>query len=300
MSKRVFPALIAVSLVAACGGNPFQDDPGSDGGSPDTSVGSVYGDDLNNADLTMNSMVYDPDSNEIVVNNIPFDGATAANGQAVYAQVGTLPGGFGRYENTAGRLEYYAVFRRSASGAVEGGAFATNEYVRFGIGGAAAKRAAGAIALPSSGEFTFTGEYAAVRVFDSASGVGSPQYVTGTSTILVDFGDFDGVGAILGTVENRQVLDVNGAPIGAMDDYVSLALGDIDRATGTVDGGGATGRELVGGAVVSTGDWSAVFGGANANEIAGIVVLEGTVDDIGGTGGMRETGVIIALDPSRP
>ncbi len=294
MFSRVLPILIAAGLLTGCGGNPFQDDPGSDGGAADTATGSVYGGAMN-SDLVMNSMVYDPATDEIVVNNIPFDGATAANGQATYARTGSLPGGFGRYENTAGADQYYAVFRRSASGAVEGGAFATAGYVSFGYGGAAAKRVAGNVTLPSSGEYTFTGEYAAVRVFDSASGINLPQYVTGTAEIDVDFGDFDGIGAIIGTVTGRQVYDVNGAPLGVMQDYISLALGDVDRTDGTIDGGGASIRTLVGATETASGDWSGVFGGVNGTEIAGIVVVEGTANDVGGSGQMRETGVIIAL-----
>ncbi|MCB6178878.1 hypothetical protein LHP98_12150 [Rhodobacter sp. Har01] len=295
MSKRGFTVLALLSMLAGCGGNPFvnQEDPGADGGTPDTTPGSVYGDDLND-DLVMNSMVYDPDGNVIVVNNIPFDGATAANGQAEYEQTGTLPGDFGRYENVAGANRYFAVFRRSGTGAVEAGAFGTTAFVDFGLGGAAAKRLATSVSLPNSGEYTFTGEYAAIRIFDSASGINTPQYVTGAAEIDIDFGDFDGIGAILGTVSGRQVYDSAGAPLGVMDDYISLALGNVDRSNGTIDGGGASLRETSTGSIIASGDWSGVIGGTNGTELAGIVVLEGAVDDAGGTGNMRETGVIIA------
>ena len=295
MSQRISLVLVLSALLAGCGGNPFgnADDPGSDGGSADTAAGSVYGEDMND-DLVMNSMVYDPDANVIVVNNIPFDGATAANGQAEYAQTGTLPGDFGRYENVAGANQYFAVFRRSGTGAVEGGAFGTTAYVDFGLGGAAAKRLAASVSLPNAGEYTFTGEYAAIRIFDSASGITEPQYVTGAAEIDIDFGDFDGVGAILGTVTGRQVYDSTGAPLGVMDDYISLALGDVDRSNGTIDGGGASSRDNSTGSVIASGDWSGVIGGTNGTELAGIVVLEGAVADAGGSGNMRETGVIIA------
>ncbi len=297
MVSRALPAMVLALFCAGCGGNPFnkEEDPGADGGAADTSAGAVYGKDMN-SQLTMNSMVYDADSNQIVVNNLPFDGATAPNGQAIYTQTGSLPGSpFNRYENVAGADSYYAVFRRSDSGAVEAGAFATTSYVDFGYGGAAAKRNTAGVTLPGSGEYTFTGDYAAVRVFDAASGINAPQYVTGTTRIDVDFGDFDTVGAIIGTVANREVFDVNGTSLGVMDDYVALSLGTGDPTTGRIDGGGASLREIAGAGLIATGDWSGVFGGTNGTEIAGIVVLEGAVDDVGGTGNMRETGVLIAV-----
>ena len=98
-------AIAALMGLSACGGNPWVEE---DGGESDASGGAVYGAAMN-GDLTMNSMVYDPDTNELIVNNIPFDGAGAANGQATYAQTGTLPNsGFARYENTEGDIAYFA------------------------------------------------------------------------------------------------------------------------------------------------------------------------------------------------
>lgn len=294
MKTRIFPAMLVASLLAGCGGNPFVTQTGEDDGEADTATGSVYGDDIS-SDLTMDSMVYDASADELVVNNIPFDGATASNGQAVYARTGSLPGSFGRYENVAGADRYYAVFRRSASGGVEAGAVGTASYVSYGYGGVAAKRLTPSITLPGSGEYTFTGQYAAVRVFDSASGIDAPQYVTGSAAIDIDFGDFDGVGAIIGRVTGRQVFDSNGAPMGVMNDYIALALGDVDLTDATIDGGGATSYDLTTRTPLASGDWAGVLGGPNGQELAGIVVLEGTVDDAGGTGNMRESGVIIAV-----
>lgn len=178
VKRTMLVAAVGVTAVlSGCsGGNPFTGDP--DTGSGDTSGNAIYGSGLN-SELTMNSMAYDAANDQLVVNNIPFDGATAGNGQAVYARQGGLGAtGFGRYENVAGELDYYAVFRRSDSGAVEGGAFQTNDYVTPGPGGAAVRRS-GSVNLPDTGEYTFTGEYAAVRSFTaSATAPVDVQYPT--------------------------------------------------------------------------------------------------------------------------
>lgn len=288
-------ALVSMLAMAGCDGNPWAGE-----GEGDTSPGAVYGADMNE-DLTMNSMVYDPLTDELVVNNIPFDGASAPNGQARYVNTGAVPGtSFSRYENVEGDLAYYAVFRRSTSGAVEGGAFATSGYINFGIGGAGAKRSTATVDLPESGEYTFTGEYAAVRVFENAPGMPTtPQLVSGTVRVSLDFGDYDNVGAIVGVINNRQLYDINGTPLGPMDDFITLAMSEIDRDTGTIVAGGAKGISYDTAEELTSGQWTAILGGPNGTEIAGIIVVEGAAGDVpldgSDPGTVRETGVLIAV-----
>lgn len=296
MAVRV-PAILGVmAFVAGCGGSPWADE---DQGEGDTSGAAVYGASMNE-DLTMDSMVYDPETDEIVVNNIPFDGATAENGQARYARAGALgTSSFARYENVAGQMAYFAVFRRSDSGAVEAGAFGTSSYIDFGIGGAGARRSTETVNLPSTGEYTFTGEYAAVRVYENAVGAPSlPHYVTGDVTIALDFGDFDATGAIVGVIDNRTLYDNDGSEIGPMDDFVSLAMSEIDLETGKITDGVAKGVSLATTEELTSGQWSAILGGDGGTEIAGILVLEGDATDPPADGSdpfqVRETGVLIA------
>jgi hypothetical protein len=243
----------------------------------------------------MNSMAYDATNDQLIVNNIPFDGATAGNGEAVYARQGGLGAtGFGRYENVAGELNYFAVFRRSDSGAVEGGAFQTGDYVTPGPGGAAVRRN-GSVNLPSSGEYTFTGEYAAVRSFNASSTAPvDVQYVTGHSRLAIDFGDYDGVGAVIGTITGRELYDSDGTLIGPMDDYVTFAAGEIDRENGKINGGTVSNRDAS--SELGSGSWSAVIGGPNGTEVAGIIVFEGEGARANGDT-MRETGILIATRP---
>lgn len=294
-------APLALLLLAACGGNPLGT-PG-DGGDPDTSDGSIFGTDINES-LTLNSLRYDDQADELVINNVPFDGDSGPDQQARYVRTGSLPNGFGLYESLetaeTGRRQYYAVFRRSDSGEAQAGAVGTNEYVDFGFGGVTAQRTRASINLPSRGEYVYTGEYAAVRIFDERQpGAPSPgvQYITGTAELEVDVLDFDETGAIEGLIFNRELFDVNGNPLGSLNDFISLATAEIDRDTRTIGQSSAFGLTLdASRAQITSGDWAGVFAGPNGEEIAGIVVLEGTTGTATGSGTVRETGVFVTRD----
>jgi hypothetical protein len=296
-------APIALFLLAGCDGNPIGAGSNNGGGDPDTSDGSVYATELN-ADLTMNSLRYDADADELIVNNIPFDGDSGPDGQARYVRAGSLPNGFNRYESIetaeTGRRQYYAVFRQSASGQAQVGAVGTNEYVDFGFGGATAQRTRASINLPSRGEYVYTGEYAAVRIYnETLPGAPSPgvQYITGTANLEVDILDFDETGAIEGRIFDRVLYDINGNQLGLLNDDIALATASIDAETRTILSSTATGRELVPGLPgITSGNWSGVFAGPNGEEIAGIVVLEGTTGTATGSGSVRETGVFVTRD----
>lgn len=297
-------APLALVLLAACDGNPFVDTPGSDGGDPDPDTGTsaLYGTEIEE-DLTMNSLEYDEANDELIVNNIPFDGNSATNGQARYVRVGGLgASAFARYESVetaeTGRRQYYAVFRRSTSGEAQAAAIATDEYVGFGFGGVTAQRTRASINMPGEGEYVYTGEYAAVRAFDEsqAGAPGSVQYVTGTVELDVDIADFDVTGAVEGIIRNRTLFDENGNQIGALGEFLSLATGEIDFELEQITQSTAALFPSGGGEALASGSWAGVFAGPDGNEIAGIVILEGTVTEDGDSGTYRETGVFTAVD----
>ncbi len=298
-------APLALFLLAACDGNPIgagNGGGGDDGGDPDTAVGSIYGDALEVEELTANSVAYDETRDELVINNIPFDGISADNGQAAYVRTGTLPNGFGRYESVetgeTGRRQYYAVFRRSASGFAQAAAVGTDSYVDFGFGGVTAQRTNASIRLPGGGEYVYTGEYAAVVTYDKTQ-PGSPggiQYITGDVEMDVDIRDFDETGAVEGIIFNRTLYAQDGTEIGPLDNFISLATGEIDPEARSVLSSTATAFTFGGGTQVSTGNWAAVFAGPDGEEIAGIVVLEGAISTAPGSGTTRETGVFLTQD----
>ncbi len=299
--NRPVLALCATLAVAACGEgtNPLTDPrhpgPENPGTGEDTRPGAIYGFGLD-PDLSMNSLRYDAATDEIIINNIPFDGPDGRYGRA-----GTLPNGFGRYESrqtlTTGRRQYYAVFRRSDSGFAQAGAAASPDYVRFGFGGVTAQRSNARVRMPNEGEYVYTGEYAAVRVFDLSrdGAVDGAQYITGQAQLDVDIRDFDVVGAVEGVIVNRMLFDSDGNLLGVLDDYISLATAEIDFANQTIRPSAASGISFADSEAITTGDWAGVFAGPDGKEVAGIVILTGTTGSDPDSGTVRETGVFIAI-----
>jgi hypothetical protein len=296
-------APLALVLLAACDGNPFVDPPVDEGDpDPETGTSALYGTEIEE-ELTMNNLDYDEANDELIVNNIPFDGTSAANGQARYVNVGGLgASAFARYESIetaeTGRRQYYAVFRRSDSGFAQAAAIATDEYISFGFGGVTAQRSTASISVPGQGEYVYTGEYAAVRAFDESQegAPGGVQYVTGNVQLDVDVADFDVTGAVEGIISNRTLFDEDGNQIGTLGDFVSLATAEIDFDLDQITQSTAVAFSPADGETIATGNWAGIFAGPNGQEIAGIVILEGTVtaDDASGT--YRETGVFTAVD----
>lgn len=274
--------LAAAALVAACDGNPFGVIISEGGG--DTSEDGVYLDD-ENPSLTLNNISYDPATDTLTLNNIPFDdpnnrydriaGTAFANNFNAY-QSNPAPG--------TNEVQYFAIFRRSASGNTQVAAAGTTEYVDFGYGGAGAQRLGSNPNLPSSGIYSYNGEYGAVRTTLNP-GANTLQYVTGDVALAVDFDDFDGTGAVGGTIQNRILYDTTGAPVGALAGFISLTDTDIDFNTDTIKT--ATATEFDGaGTQTGTGNWEGVFAGPGGNEIAGILFVD--------SANVRETGGFVA------
>lgn len=286
-------------------------DPDADA-DPDTLLSSEL--DGADADLTVNEMSFDPATGELVFNNLPFDSNIAVAGENVYTRnagpSAALAGtGFDAYRNAAGPnagSQYFAVFRRSASGFSEVGTVGSDRYLSFGFGGAVAQRLNGDGSLPAGNDsYIFTGEYAAVRtVVDEATGT-RIEYVSGVSLIDVDIQDFDVSGAVEGLIVSREFFDANGVNIGDLSraDFLSLATAKINFDTWTISSSDAVAVRSDGESTQS-GTWSGLFAGPNGEEVVGIVVVEGQgpvgIDPATGeflTEEVREAGGFIATRP---
>jgi hypothetical protein len=291
------PGLVLCFAMASCGsGTPFNGKTVEEGPA-DFAPGTVYLT-QDNESLTANSISYDADKDELTINNIPFDDPN--NTYIRIQNTNFQNSGFGAYQSDpepgSNEFRYFAVFRRSDSGLSQAAATTSNEYVDFGFGGAGATRVSGATSVPTTGIYSYSGEYAAVRVVrsvdDDAATVDALYYVTGGMEMTADFGDFDEVGAVGGVVRNRILYDSAGQVLGALDGIISFANSEIDRTDGTIASGLAV--EVQGGTQVpngsyqggtagASGNWSGVFAGPGAEEIAGIVFVEsGTVREVGG------------------
>ncbi|WP_299922698.1 hypothetical protein [uncultured Pelagimonas sp.] len=296
---RNLVALACAGVLAACasgeGSNPITDlDPDDttlidenttpdepttgDGDGEDSS--NVFGDSLNNDRLTANEMSFDADTGELVLNNMPFDGD-----DNIYEVDKTISDNFGSsnfnvYRNASGPASYFAVFRVSDSGYSQVGTAGTESYVSFGYGAAAAQRLSGSGALPDDQQtYVFTGEYAAVRtVIDPDSG-SIMQYVSGTATLRVDTEDFDDTGVVGGYIADRSFFDANGVQISDLDgvgDFITLTDTDINFDNWTIASADATVYTDNGTTAGASGSWDGLFAGPNGEEIAGVVVVEGS------------------------
>ena len=297
--KLVAPGLVLCLAMAGCGdGVPFNQP--EDEGPADTAIGSAYLTE-ENENLTANNISYDPETDELTINNIPFDDP---NNTYVNIPSANFTTGFRAYQSDpepgSNEFQYFAVFRRSDSGLSQVAATQSNEYIQFGFGGAGAQRIQGNTNLPETGIYSYTGDYAAVRVVRSQDendvAVEELYLVKGGMEMTADFGDFDAEdnvrGAVGGVVRNRTIYTRSGELIGDLDGIISFANSDISLEDGTIapndavelQGGVQTLNDgYQGGEVTATGRWNGVFAGPGGEEIAGIVFVQGgEVREIGG------------------
>lgn len=275
---RSFQAMTVAVCLAGCGdGNPFTD---TEEDAPDTDPGSVYFDDQSDR-LVVNNIGYDPATDQVIINNIPFD-----DPQNRYDRIPTeaFANNFDAYESNpapgTNEIQYFAVFRQTSNSQVA--AAGTGEYVDFGYSGAGAQRLSGRPILPTTGIYSYNGEYAAVRTTLSPSTGNTVEYVTGDVAMSVDFDDFDNTGAVGGVIGNRIVYDTTGAALGPLAGFITLRDTDIDFTNQTIVEAEAIAFDGTG-TSVGTGNWSGIFAGPNGEEIAGIVFVDSsTVREVGG------------------
>lgn len=286
---RKFVCFAVLASLMACGdGNPFTEEEDT---SEDKKVTNHhYGEELN-SDLTMNNLRYDRARDELVINNLPFDGADGRYTRNAAKDIGN---GFGVYESTrpaGSRIGYYAVFRRAGTGNAQASAVATNRYAAYGFGGATAQRLNSNTALPREGEYVFTGQYAAIRIAGESF---QEQYVTGRAYMEIDIKDFDTTGAVEGIISRRKLYDRDGNFVENMTDYVSLATASINFENKSTGSSTATIFDI-GGKKEASGKWKGVFAGPNGREMAGILVVESTAT-AGSADAYRETGAFLTKE----
>lgn len=272
---RLLATASICSMLAACDGEqPFlygedldlSTDP-IDPTDPNTSVNNLFAFDRN-AGLTMNSVEYDAENDELVINNLPFDGP---DGRYDFMQ--TLGAGKAyesRQTATTGLVKHYAVFIKSEH--IEAAAAAGANWRNYGYGGANINR--DSFSLPDNGEYVFLGDYSGVRTFDDRTGL---ELVSGDVEMILDVNDFDPVagiqGAIVGTVSNRVITPLDGrAPLPTGN--IGLVLVEFSTADGTFKDGGVV-STLADGSAGGSGSYSGFLAGDNGTDIGAHVVMTG-------------------------
>ena len=317
--RRYIYVLAAASLVAGCDGNPFitaedtdttpdtttpdTTTPETDGGTPivgdvtmppgtvdATSSGSLF---RSESTGSANNVTYDAATDTLSINNLPFDGDGTYDRDN---EIGTL-NGYAVYENNNAteRRAYKTIYGVSASGETRFALVRTGDYIGYGFGGFVYQRDTN-VTLPTTGQATYTGGYAGLRIFD---GVGGIQYTTADATLEVDFEDFDASDAVEGQLTNRQIFQTDGTFVGTLPTLI-FATGSISDAGEIAGTAGSTIIDVASGDPVDfeTGNYYAVLSGDPADEIVGVIVIEGdnpndTLDSIP----IQETGGFILTSP---
>lgn len=243
-------------------------------------------------------VTYNSVDDTFTVDGLAFDGANVyGRGTAV----GTM-GGYAVYEASAvelddvtgapiGQFDYRAIYGVSTNETVVDGEtlpmsqFAivrTGSYVNYGFGGFIYERN-GTVTLPVTGQASFAGGYAGMRVFQNLGGL---EYTRADITIDIDFEDFDEGNGVRGRITNREAFDIDGNPIPLGTDEGDLQLPTVVFEVGpgvmTDDG------EISAGVVSSIvnpdsgaletyeeGTYYGIIGGAGEDmEIVGVIVME--------------------------
>jgi hypothetical protein len=204
------------------------------------------------------------------------------------------------------QFNYRALYGVSTSGDTEFAIVRTGAYTGYGFGGFIYQRNTG-VTLPENGQAIYRGDYAGLRDFD---GTGGLQYTTGDMEIGIDFGDFNDGDGVYGSVTNRVIFDQNGndvtdavlASINAeySSSLTSLPILGFLVGPGVMDDNGELTGDVLSsfvaddGTVINfeTGNFYAMVAGDAADEIVGIVVVEGDIGDITA----RETGGFIVYN----
>ncbi|EYD78328.1 hypothetical protein Rumeso_00157 [Rubellimicrobium mesophilum DSM 19309] len=205
--------------------------------------------------------------------------------------------------NEVSQLQYRAILGRSTTVAANGepttqfAIVRTGSFVDYGFGGFVYERNGG-VELPTSGQATFAGDYAGMRVMAGAAPGDDLYYVTGEAQVDVDFADFNDGGGVKGQITDRAYTDSEGNAI-VVDLPDADLLFDIGPGTVTQNGEMAGGirstRVDENGEVVEyeAGNYYAIMAGDNADEIVGIVVVESADPRFDGVTAQETGGFIV-------
>jgi hypothetical protein len=238
--KPMLHLICAAALLVGCGGNPFLtgvDDglPADISGTGDSAKSPIKRSEKKDAasgnGYATGIKIEDPDPDTEGDETFFVDGL-AFDGDNVYARGGAVAdlGPFQVYEGDVAVLDpdtgveipqdlYRAVYGKSTSGRTSFAIVRTGSYANYGFGGFVYERN-GRVTLPTTGQATYSGDYAGLRDF---TGRGGLEYVSGTMTMAVDFRDFNEGQGVTGTVSGRTIFDMDGADI---TDQVIAALND--------------------------------------------------------------------------
>lgn len=271
------------------------------------------------------NLTYDGTTDTFSVDNLAFDGdntytrVTGSNfvnnvsDYAIYEAAAQYPDA--QTSNPINQFTHRAIYGESATTGNKFAIVRTGSYVDYGFGGFVYQRQGG-VTLPTSGQALYTGRAQGLR---DKNGAGGLQYTSADMSIAIDFNDFNpttGVrgDGVQGSITNRKIFDINGNDI--TDNVVGSIRSDLNLTAaqlpgipnayfkvgpGVLDANGELTGEIFSQYLDSsnqaqtfeTGNYYAIVGGDNADEVVGVFVLETTVDPSAGE--VRDTSGFILI-----
>jgi hypothetical protein len=224
-------SLAALVMLVACSGNPIARDdttpgggdgvvdlPGTENPTPRSAI-TRFEEQDDDGNGFVSSVTYNANNDTFEVDGLAFDGNNDYTRDTDVPSIGGpgVGGPFAVYEapqvepdSVTGvpiaQLNHRAIRGLSVTGRTGFAIARTGAYVDFGFGGFIYSRS-DSVTLQTTGQATYTGDYAALRDF---SGAGGLEYATGQIVIDIDFEDFNVGDAVKGEVFNRQIFDLAG------------------------------------------------------------------------------------------
>ena len=197
------------------------------------------------------SVRYDADDDTFFVDGLAFDGENvytragaaaaieAGSGYLVFAADETTPDDL--TGNPIGQIVPYRAIHGRSTVLVDGEprtVFAivrTGGYADFGFGGFVYSREGG-VAIPTTGQATFAGDYVGVRV--AANSPDPMFYVTGDMTLDIDFDDFNANDGIKGIISGREIFAMDGSSVTLEPEDTSPILFVVEEGRQTLTDAG--------------------------------------------------------------
>lgn len=161
----------------------------------------------------------------------------------------------------------------------------TGGYRDFGFGGFVYQREGGVV-LPTTGQATYSGDYAGMRIFSGPDGtLGGLEFTEADMRINIDFDDpTNAAGGVSGLIFNRVAYDINGNPVslGNDTDGGELPLPVINFVLDGDNGNLNADGELTGGLISSYVDTDGVAQAYEEGTYYGILAGDTTTSSDGG------------------
>lgn len=281
MNNHILP-LLAVCAVAACSGNPLPTGGGGGGGGggvapPGLEVPEVIRQNLYGA-------TFDAENQTLVVDMRSLDGTPI---QLNYVRDPALDaGGYMAFstQDTTSQRKFVAMFKRTPSGTIQGGTAADGgQFVNYFGGGSYGRL--GVFTLPTSGLASYAGEYVGLinTGFATTPGPGgalNPRQsyrVTGRMLLNADFNANNM--QVNGGVDQRRIVeagtmtDAEFQALPANDTGMPANLPPIFLEVTGIESNGTFENVVKLNPQQTVGDYSGMFGGRDASDVAGAMVF---------------------------